>query len=69
MSEIQNLQVGDGNVNKGQEIPLYMLFPKTFSCANINANDTEVTFAMNIIIVLVNGLVISDNFPINLFRV
>ena len=69
MSEIQNLQVGDGNVNKGQEIPLYMLFPKIFSCANIKANDTEVTFAMNVIVVLVNGLVISDNFPINLFRV
>ena len=32
-TEVQNIQVADGDVIRDQEIPLYMLFPKIYSCA------------------------------------
>ena len=31
-TEVQNIQVADGNVISGLEVPLYMLFPKIYSC-------------------------------------
>jgi len=31
-TEIQNLQIGDGDVPRGLTIPLYMIFPRIFTC-------------------------------------
>lgn len=67
-SEIQNLQIGDGDVNRNMEIPLFMLFPKVFSCASIGTKDYNISFEMNIMVVLSNGYIITDNFPINTWR-
>jgi hypothetical protein len=67
-SEIQNLQIGDGDVNKNIEIPLFMIFPKTFSCATLNNNKIKISFEMNVMVVLVDGVIIMDNFPVNLWR-
>jgi hypothetical protein len=36
-TEIQNLQVGDGDVPRGLSIPLYMIFPRLFACPSITA--------------------------------
>lgn len=68
ISEIQNLQIGDGDVNRDVEIPLYMLFPRFFTCAALETKITKLSFEMNLIIVLVNGYVITENFPINTWR-
>jgi hypothetical protein len=68
ISEIQNLQIGDGDVNRDVEIPLFMIFPRFFSCATIETKIAKATFEMNLILVLVNGLVITENFPINTWR-
>ena len=67
-SEIQNLQIGDGDVNKEMEIPLFMLFPKVFSCATMETPEAKISFEMNVVIVLVNGIIIVDNFPVNTWR-
>ena len=67
-SEIQNLQIGDGNVIRNLEIPVFMIFPRNFCCANLETKDAAISFEMNLIIVLVNGFVIMENFPINLWR-
>ena len=32
-TEVQNIQAADGDVIREMEIPLYMLFPKIYSCA------------------------------------
>jgi hypothetical protein len=68
VSEIQNLQIGDGDVNKDVEIPLFQLFPRYFTCASVENKITKLAFEMNIIVVLVNGFVITENFPINTWR-
>lgn len=34
-TEVQNIQVADGDVIRDMEIPLYMLFPKLYSCPSV----------------------------------
>jgi hypothetical protein len=68
ISEIQNLQIGDGDVNRDVEIPLFMIFPRYFACACLQTKIAKISFEMNIIVVLVNGIVITENFPINTWR-
>ena len=67
-SEIQNLQIGDGDVNKDIEIPLFMLFPRIFCCPTLTNEEAEIKFEMNVIVVLTNGMIILENFPVNLYR-
>ena len=67
-SEIQNLQIGDGDVNKDIEIPLFMIFPRVFCCPTLINKDAEIKFEMNVIVVLTNGMIILENFPVNLYR-
>ena len=45
-----------------------MIFPRNFSCANLDTKDCSLSFEMNLIIVLVNGVIIMDNYPVNLWR-
>lgn len=68
ISEIQNLQIGDGDVIRNLEIPVFMIFPRNFCCANLETKDVSISFEMNIIIVLVNGVIIMENYPVNLWR-
>ena len=68
VSEIQNLQIGEGDVIRNLEIPIFMTFPRGFCCANLETKDASISFEMNLIIVLVNGVVIMENYPVNLWR-
>lgn len=68
VSEIQNLQIGEGDVIRNLEIPIFMTFPRGFCCANLETKDACISFEMNLIIVLVNGVVIMENYPVNLWR-
>ena len=68
ISEIQNLQIGDGEVVRDNDIPMFMTFPRGFCCSNLNTKDAVISFEMNLMIVLVNGVVIMENFPVNLWR-
>lgn len=43
VSEIQNLQIGDGDVIRGIDIPLFMIFPRFFSCASLSAKIAKVS--------------------------
>ena len=68
VSEIQNLQIGDGDVIRNLEIPVFMTFPRGFCCVNLETQEVCISFEMNLIIVLVNGVVIMENYPVNLWR-
>ena len=68
LSEIQNLQIGDGEVLLDNEISLNMLFPRHFCCANLETSNIKLNFDINIILVLSNGFVITENVPLNCYR-
>ena len=34
-TEIQLIQIGEGNVTRGLVVPMYMVFPRLFSCPTV----------------------------------
>eukprot|EP00742_Colponemidia_sp_Colp-10_P003348 GILJ01003565.1.p1 GENE.GILJ01003565.1~~GILJ01003565.1.p1 ORF type:complete len:306 (-),score=33.44 GILJ01003565.1:115-1032(-) len=69
-TEIQNLQVAEGNVTRCIVIPLYMVLPRLFTCpTNTSARSFKIEFELNIIILFSDGQMITENFPIRLYRV
>jgi hypothetical protein len=35
VTEIQNVQIGEGDVLRGIQIPIYMIFPRLFTCPTL----------------------------------
>jgi len=41
-TEIQNIQIADGDVCRGVSIPIYMVFPRLFTCPTLSTNNFKV---------------------------
>jgi len=41
-TEIQNIQIGEGDVCRGAAIPLYMIFPRLFTCPTLATDNFKV---------------------------
>eukprot|EP00760_Papus_ankaliazontas_P023047 PhM_4_TR19130/c0_g2_i1/m.40709 len=67
-TEIQNIQIGDGDVVRGMEIPIFMIFPRWFTCPTLVAANFKVEFEVNLVILLQDNHQITENFPIRLYR-
>jgi len=67
-TEIQNIQIADGNVAKGLKVPIYMVFPRLFTCPTVAARTFKIEFEVNLVVMLQDGHLISENFPIRLIR-
>lgn len=67
-TEIQNIQIGDGNICRNITIPMYMVFPRLFSCPTVLAQLFRIEFEVNLVIVFGDGYMITENFPIVLYR-
>ena len=46
-TEVQNIQVADGDVIRDMEIPLYMMFPKIYSCPTVIHTKFQVRIIFN----------------------
>lgn len=67
-SEIQNLQVAEGDISRCLELPLHMAFPRHFVCASTRGTAHTVAFEVNLNVRFENGLVVMKNVPIMLIR-
>ncbi|XP_015607610.1 Down syndrome critical region protein 3 homolog [Cephus cinctus] len=67
-TEIQNIQIGEGNVCTGIGIPIYMIFPRLFTCPTLSTSNFKVEFEVNLIIVFADDYLVTENFPIVLNR-
>ena len=67
-TEIQNIQLADGDVCRGMEIPIHMIFPRLFTCPTLRSRSFKVEFEVNLVILLEDGYQITENFPIKLYR-
>jgi hypothetical protein len=67
-TEIQNIQIGDGNVCRGLPIPMYMVFPRLFSCPTAVCPTYKIEFEVNLVVVFGDGYMITENFPIMIHR-
>ena len=50
------------------EIPLYMQFPISYSCATYWHTDFKIEFDVNLIVIFHNGFQLTENFPIRIYR-
>lgn len=70
-SEVQLIQIAEGNVCRNFSIPIYCVFPRLFSCGtvlNSTNSNFKINFEINMIITFENGYVVTENFPLTLFR-
>jgi len=67
-TEIQNIQIADGNVVRGLAIPIHMVFPRLFTCATTVSKAFKVEFEVNLIILFADSHMVTENFPIKLYR-
>ncbi|XP_060520963.1 vacuolar protein sorting-associated protein 26C [Cylas formicarius] len=67
-TEIQNIQIGDGDIPHNIFIPIYMVFPRLFTCPTIVTTNFKIEFEVNIVIVFDNDHLITNNFPVILYR-
>ncbi|KJE95159.1 down syndrome critical region protein 3 [Capsaspora owczarzaki ATCC 30864] len=67
-TEIQNIQIADGDVCRGQAIPVHMIFPRLFTCPTLATKNFKIEFEVNIVVVFQDGHLVTENFPIKLIR-
>lgn len=67
-TEIQNLQIADGDVCRNVNIPIYMIFPRLFTCPTTETPNFKIEFEANIVVVFVNDHLVTENFPIRIYR-
>ena len=59
-TEIQNIQIGEGNVCRDMVVPMYMVFPRLFSCPTVVAANFKIEFEINLIVVFGDGYMITE---------
>ena len=67
-TEIQNIQLGDGDICKNLVIPIYVVFPRLFTCPSMLTENFKVQFECNLIILFADGYMVTENFPIHVYR-
>jgi len=67
-TEIQNIQIADGNVVRGLPIPVHMVFPRLFTCSTTITKKFKVEFEVNLIILFADNYMVTENFQIKLYR-
>jgi len=67
-TEVQNIQVADGGVRKNTKIPLYMAFPKSFTCPTTYFKNFRIEFELNVIVLFSDWLQVTKNFSLKLMR-
>ncbi|CAL1543446.1 unnamed protein product [Lymnaea stagnalis] len=67
-TEIQNIQIADGDVTRNLAIPIYMVFPRLFTCPSLSTNNFKIDFEINIVVVFADDHLVTENFPLKLTR-
>lgn len=67
-TEIQNIEIGFGDVCHGITIPIYMVFPRLFACPTLETTNFKIEFEVNVVVVFADNHLIMEKFPIKLTR-
>ena len=67
-TEIQNIQIGDGDVARGDSIPVYMVFPRHFTCPSVSVRSFRIDFELNLVVLFMDGHLLTRNFALKLRR-
>ena len=67
-SEVQNIQVAENDVERGCQVPLYMIFPRYYACPSLATNTFQIAFEVTISVIFHDNHLVSDTLPITLYR-
>ena len=67
-TEVQTIQIGEGNISRNLVVPMYMVFPRLFSCPTISTPTFALEWEVNLIVLFDNGYMVTENFPVTLYR-
>ncbi len=61
-------RIAEGDVARKLIIPIYSVFPRLFTCPTMLTKTFKVEFECNLIIIFADGYMITENFPLLLYR-
>jgi len=67
-TEIQNIQIADGDIARGIPLRLHMVFPRLFTCPSIASRTFKIEFEVNLVVMFEDNHLITESFPIKLIR-
>jgi hypothetical protein len=67
-TEIQNIQLADGDVLRGLQIPIFMVFPRLFTAPTLATRNFKIEFEVNLVVIFNDKRLVTWNFPIKLTR-
>jgi len=68
VSEIQTTQLIDGYVPEKLAMPIYLVFPRLFTCPSTHAPAFKIEFSVTLQVTLKGGHVLKQDFPLLLVR-
>jgi hypothetical protein len=64
-TEIQNIQIVDGDLPRGVSVPIYMIFPRLFTCPSLTSSRTyKIEFQLNIVMMMPDGRLLSKKYVV-----
>ena len=67
-TEIQNIQICEGDICRDLVVPIYMVFPRLYACPTVECTHFKTDFEVNMIVVFSDGFLVVENFPIIITR-
>ncbi|ELR22840.1 uncharacterized protein ACA1_396260 [Acanthamoeba castellanii str. Neff] len=68
VSEIQTTQLVDGYIPDRLAVPIYLVFPRLFTCPSLHAANFKIEFSVTLQVTLKGGHVLKKDFPLLLVR-
>lgn len=68
ITEVQNIQIGDGDVLRDWDIPVFMKFPRWYTCPAIRTPNLRVDFEISLVVTFEGRTQVSQIIPIHLYR-
>ncbi len=68
ITEVQNIQIGDGDVLRDWDIPVFMKFPRWYTCPAIRTPNLRVDFEISLVVTFEGRTQVSQIVPIHLYR-
>jgi len=66
-TEIQNIQIVDGDIVHGFEVPIHMVFPRLFTCPSVAARTFKIDFEANIVLMFPDGRLVTKKYARNVY--
>jgi hypothetical protein len=69
VTEVQSIQIADGGVACNMVIPIYMIYPRLFTCPTYTDDeDFKIEWQISIVTSFEDGYVVTESYPIELSR-